>query len=49
MVTTAELEAMYRQMSVIRETEKAAHDLFLASGRRARGGRRRCQLSLARR
>jgi TPP-dependent pyruvate/acetoin dehydrogenase alpha subunit len=29
-VSTAELEAMYRQMSVIRETERAAHDLFLA-------------------
>jgi pyruvate dehydrogenase E1 component alpha subunit len=30
MGAAAELEAMYRQMSVIRETEKAAHDLFLA-------------------
>jgi acetoin:2,6-dichlorophenolindophenol oxidoreductase subunit alpha len=29
-VTAAALEAMYRQMSVIRETEKSAHDLFLA-------------------
>ncbi len=29
-VSTAELTAMYRQMSVIRETERAAHNLFLA-------------------
>jgi pyruvate dehydrogenase E1 component alpha subunit len=29
-VTAAELTRMYRQMAVIRETERAAHDLFLA-------------------
>jgi TPP-dependent pyruvate/acetoin dehydrogenase alpha subunit len=29
-VTAAELMRMYRQMAVIRETERAAHDLFLA-------------------
>jgi acetoin:2,6-dichlorophenolindophenol oxidoreductase subunit alpha len=29
-LTAAELELMYMQMSVIRETEQAAHDLFLA-------------------
>jgi TPP-dependent pyruvate/acetoin dehydrogenase alpha subunit len=30
MITPAELEVMYRQMALIRETERAAHDLFLA-------------------